>query len=104
MGTHPIFESDFDCLTDMPRPKITFDSDSEDSDNVKETATPTFLTTSTVFQQRRLSVLEKLKQANETWSKVVKPSISRKSRISFAVKPAVIERNETTSMEKVQKS
>ena len=54
---------------DMPRPKITFDSDSEDSDNERETATPTFLTTSTVFQQRRPSVLEKLKQANENWSK-----------------------------------
>ena len=51
----------------MPRPKITFDSDSEDSDS--ETTTPIFLTTSTVFQQRRPSLLEKLKQANENLSK-----------------------------------
>lgn len=51
----------------MPRPKITFDSDSEDSES--ETATPIFLTDSTVFQQRRPSVLEKLKQANDNWSK-----------------------------------
>merc|ERR1711881_362966 len=25
MGTHPIFESDFDCLTDMALPKVFFD-------------------------------------------------------------------------------
>merc|ERR1712113_976093 len=33
MGTHPIFESDFDCLTDYKNCRFLKMSDSEDSDN-----------------------------------------------------------------------
>merc|ERR1712130_154933 len=35
MGTHPIFESDFDCLTDWPRTKMTKGTTSRGTRNDK---------------------------------------------------------------------
>merc|ERR1712130_769521 len=36
MGTHPIFESDFDCLTDVNGPKMTFRKKSSNGDELSK--------------------------------------------------------------------
>merc|ERR1712156_551130 len=95
MGTHPIFESDFDCLTEMSRPEsknsaISFDSDSDGSDDdtalapspVSPILTPT------------PSLAEKLKKANADLLQVESPPPSRNSRIGFYEEPRVIEFND----------
>merc|ERR1712037_1030829 len=77
MGTHPIFESDFDCLTEWPQ----FSPGTESSDTALlplVSTTASMLTTSSLSSELT-SERKKSKSPRLTWSRLTSPtSLSRK--------------------------
>merc|ERR1711990_624588 len=92
MGTHPIFESDFDCLTvmsgrDSKSPAISFDSDSDNSDGETTEAIPVV----SPILAPTPTIAEKVKKANMDLLSYQSPPESRNSRIGFHEEPRIIE-------------
>merc|ERR1711990_395271 len=100
MGTHPIFESDFDCLTvmsgrDSKSPAISFDSDSDNSDGETTGAIPVV----SPILAPTPTIAEKVKKANQDLLTYQSPPESRNSRIGFHEEPKIIEFQEAEGIE-----
>merc|ERR1712032_933262 len=77
MGTHPIFESDFDCLTEWPQ--FSPGTESSDTALLPLVSTTASMPTTSSLSSELTSERKKSKSPRLTWSRLTSPtSLSRK--------------------------